>query len=370
MVSQTTRSIVWARAAGRCQYPGCNSSLIGDLQSGREDGNFGFVAHIVGEKATGPRGDPERSVLLADDPANLMLLCHRHHKLIDVDGLSEHSEDRLLKIKTAHERRIELVTGIAEERASHLLLYGAKVGAHQTPLSFSEAARAMLPERYPAEGRAIEIEMRGRAAEDSEEAYWSAEIENLQRQFVTKVRGRVETKEIEHLSVFAIAPIPLLVELGRLLGDIVPADVYQRHREPVGWTWAKDGERLQFNIARQPEQREAVALKIALSATIDDKRIRDVLGDNVSIWSVEGLPTGNDCMRYPEDLREFRKTIRDCLNEIRSRYGADTEINVFPAAPVSAALELGRVWMPKADLPLRIYDENRGAGFVLRHFLS
>ena len=42
-------------------------------------------------------------------------------------------------------------------------------------------------------------------------------------------------REIEHLSVFALGPIPLLVELGSLLGDITPADVYQLHREPAGW---------------------------------------------------------------------------------------------------------------------------------------
>ena len=43
-VSELTRRVLWARAAGRCQYSGCNKSLIGDLVSGTEDGNFGFVA--------------------------------------------------------------------------------------------------------------------------------------------------------------------------------------------------------------------------------------------------------------------------------------------------------------------------------------
>lgn len=35
---------------------------------------------------------------------------------------------------------------------------------------------------------------------------------------------------------------------------------------------------------------------------------------------------------------------------------------MFPALPVSAAIEVGRTWMPKADLPLVIYDENRARG--------
>lgn len=69
MVTQTTRCVVWARAAGRCHFPSCNKLLIGDLIAGNEDANFGFVAHIVGEKPAGPRGHPTRSAELADDPA-------------------------------------------------------------------------------------------------------------------------------------------------------------------------------------------------------------------------------------------------------------------------------------------------------------
>ena len=37
-------------------------------------------------------------------------------------------------------------------------------------------------------------------------------------------------------------------------------------------------------------------------------------------------------------------------------------IHVFPAAPVAAAIDFGRVIMPKADLPMRVYDENRTLG--------
>jgi len=32
--------------------------------------------------------------------------------------------------------------------------------------------------------------------------------------------------------------------------------------------------------------------------------------------------------------------------------------------PVSLAVETGRVWMPKADLGLKLFDQVRGRGFV------
>ncbi len=132
-VTPTNRHVLWARSAGRCAYDGCNVPLIGDLISGAEDKNFGFVAHIVAETSTGPRGDAVRSPLLANDVDNLMLLCHRHHKLIDVDAVDEHPEHRLREMKAAHEARIDIVSGITSDRASHVIRFGAQIGRHESP---------------------------------------------------------------------------------------------------------------------------------------------------------------------------------------------------------------------------------------------
>jgi hypothetical protein len=358
--------VVWARSAGRCHYPGCNKSLIGDLISGNEDANFGFVAHIVGEKANGPRGDAVLSPQLEDEPSNLMLLCGPHHKLIDVDEREEHTVQRLQDIKSAHEERIRIVTEIAPDRASHVLRYGAKIGAHESPVSFQRIRTAMLPERYPADGRSIGIEIKGSVLEDGEETFWSTEPDNLRRMFERDVRARIAEREVGHLSVFALGPMPLLVLLGHLLGDITPADVYQLHREPAGWSWAKNGPRIEYHVARPGAVSPVVALKLGLSATISDYRITSVLGEEASIWSLTAEAPGNDVMRHPEDLVEFRRLMRSLYDEIKATHGQDAVIHVFPAVPVSAAVEIGRTLMPKADLPLVIYDETRGQGFVRR----
>jgi hypothetical protein len=54
--------------------------------------------------------------------------------------------------------------------------------------------------------------------------------------------------------------------------------------------------------------------------------------------------------------------LRRTFNDIKAACGHDAEIHIFPALPLSAAIETGRAWMPKADLPLIIYDENRRLG--------
>jgi hypothetical protein len=364
-LSERSRRVLWARAAGRCQYKGCNQSLIGDLISGAEDKNFGFVAHIVADIPTGPRGDVVRSPLLSDDVANLMLLCYTHHKLIDVDAVVEHPEDRLLAMKAAHETRIDIVSAIQEDRASHVLRYAAGIGSHESPVRYEDISTAMLPDRYPAEGRrTIDLELHGLEHRDDESEFWTIQRENLARQFAKKVTERVQARDVHHLSVFALAPQPLLIELGRLLGDIVPADVHQLHREPKGWRWAEDTAPITFSVRRAVQSPGKVALVLALSATVNDGRVIEVLGADTAIWAIQAANPHNDIMRRRGDLGEFRRLLRSLFNEIKARHGESAQIHLFPALPVSAAVEVGRIWMPKADLPLTVYDQSRGRGFV------
>jgi hypothetical protein len=355
-----TRTILWAKTGGRCQYAGCNKLLIGDLISGAEDKNFGFVAHIVADAPGGPRGDPVRSVLLSNDTNNVMLLCNVHHKLIDVDDVAGHPEERLLAMKVGHEQRVETVTAIEADRASHVLRYAANVGGHASPLAYEHISAAMLPDRHPAEGRrVIDIALAGSRFEDHEPQFWLFELENLGRQFASKIRARIEAGEIRHLSVFALAPQPLLIELGRLLCDIAPADIHQLQREPTSWRWPADAQAIRYRVRERQPAAGPIALVLALSATVTDERIFAALGRNAVIWAIEAEQPNNDIMKRPSDLAEFRRLVRSTLNAIKAAQGERATINVFPALPVSAAIEVGRVWMPKADLPLVIYDQNR-----------
>lgn len=371
-VTTTTRHVLWARSAGRCAYGSCNTPLIGDLISGADDKNFGFVAHIVAETTTGPRGDAVRSPLLANDVDNLMLLCHRHHKLIDVDAVEEHPEHRLRSMKAAHEARIEIVSGITSDHASHVICFGAQIGSHESPMTYEAIGNAMLPEFYPAEGRQlIDLEMLGCTLRDDEPGYWDFHRTNLERQFATKVTERLERRSVRHLSVFALAPQPLLILLGRLLGDITPCVVYQLQREPQTWRWQSDTPRIQFSERRPVATDGPPALVLALSATVVDDRIHRAIGPHAAIWAIEAETPHNDILKRTDDLSEFRRRLRTVLDQIKAVHGQDTPLHVFPALPVSAAVEVGRVAMPKADMPMVIYDQNRKLqGFIRSLVLS
>src|SRR5690606_5905688 len=111
------------------------------------------------------------------------------------------------------------------------------------------------------------------------------------------------------LSIFALAPQPLLMELGHLLSDIPAAQVYQLHREPPNWKWQDDAERVEYVIQRPTNfNQKVVALILALSATITTNRITDVLGQDVAIWTLTTPHPNNDFLKSHEHLSAFRKS--------------------------------------------------------------
>lgn len=357
-ITNKNQNLLWAVSGGRCEYEGCNRILHTDILTKRKY-NSAYIAHIVADKPDGPRGDAVRSSLLCDNISNLMLLCNEHHNLIDKVDVEGHPESRLLVMKRQHEERIRRITDIAPNMSSEIILYGANIGVNNSPLSYQSASEALLYNYYPASDYPIELGLRNAPFTDDTDAYWVAEETNLFTQFNQKIKPRLMQGNTDHYSVFAIAPQPLLIKLGVLLNDLNNIKVYQKHREPSTWKWQDISCTIEYILHEPSDKTKIPVLLFSLSATITHDRIRTVLGDNVSVWEVtiNGVPN-NDFLKTEALLSDFRRTVRNVFDKIKAHHGC-TELHIFPAMPVSASVELGRVWMPKVDMPMIIYDANK-----------
>lgn len=360
-VSNKNKNLLWAISGGRCEYEGCNKILHTDILTKRQY-NSAYIAHIIGDSPNGPRGDSVRSELLADDINNLMLLCDTHHRLIDIDDVEGHPEQRLKEMKRKHEERIKRVTDIAPSMSSEIILYGANIGGNNSPLSYDFAAEALLYDYYPANNGAIEIGLKNAPFTDDTDLYWDAELANLTEQFNMKIKPQLMRGETRHYSSFALAPQPLLIKFGVLLNDLNNVKVYQKHREPSTWEWQNIESDVKYHVSEPDDKTKAPVLILSLSASISVDRIEAVLGDDISVWelTISDMPN-NDFLKSEQLLLAFRMKIRSLLDKIKLHHKC-VDLYIFPAMPVSAAVEFGRVWMPKADMPLIIYDENKIKG--------
>jgi hypothetical protein len=225
----------------------------------------------------------------------------------------------------------------------------------------TKAAEAMLPDRYPAESRPIELGMVNSAMKDRDEDYWRVESRQLCSLVQEQVKPRLAHGDVHHLSILALAPQSLLVLLGYLLSDIPAAEVYQLHREPPNWKWQGDPEGFGYQVIAPVRQAGIPALVFSLSATITDERIYAVLPDAV-IWKVTIPNPNNDFLKGRGQALEFRTVIRSLLDRIKAAHGEQSTIHMFPAMPVALAVDFGRIIMPKADLKLKLYDQNQALG--------
>jgi len=356
---------LWVRAAGRCQFNGCNRILYKSPVT-QERVNISEKAHIYSFSEDGPRGwGPfKKNPQSLNNVGNLMLMCHDCHKTIDQDKEgSKYSASLLQHWKNEHEYRIATVTGIAANRKSHVVFYGSNIGEQRSPLQKEEAMEAMFPDRYPVSETPVCLSM-SCSHEDKTSAFWESESAHLSRVFNQKILSLIESDQTTHFSLFSLAPMPLLIQLGTLFTDKISVDTYQPIREPKGWHWQVFPDGFEFFI-KKPETGNGVpVLVISLSDNISHDRIRAVTGEQVSIWelTVPEEHIGNDNIRNSAQLSIMRTIIRKLMVLIKEAHGASTPLSIFPAMAVSCSIEMGRARMPKADMPWVIYDQNNKEG--------
>jgi len=361
--------MLWGRAAGRCQFNNCNR-VLSYSPATRETRNVAEKAHIYAFSTGGPRAKNDRPDGWLNKIDNLLLVCHDCHVIIDKDdGPERYTAERLMDMKRRHEQRIEIATEVAPGMDSHVLTFGTYIGENQVLPVFRDAAAAMFPERFPAKDM-IELGTRSGSQRDHDDAFWTEQRRDLIYQFDRQVRTPTERRDIAHLSIFALAPQPLLIQLGVLIGDIIPSDTFQRHREPPGWNWPTDTvDHPAFTISEPPHDCHGVpALVLAVSATVTLDRITRVVGNDVAMWTVTVPAPHNDIVKARAMVAGFRACMRPLLDRIKARHGHTTPIHIFPVLPVSLAIELGRVRMPKADTPWHLYDEQQSRGGFVRAF--
>ena len=300
-ISATTKYILWGKAAGRCQYRGCNKPLFVDALT-KSEFNQSYIAHIVADVPGGPRGDVVRSDLLKKDITNLMLMCDEHHRLIDKKDVAGHPEPLLLQMKKEHEDRIEKVASINPNMHSHIVTYRANVGVHTPVISYESVREFLLPSYYPAQSQAIDLSLSNSPQRDRNSSFWQTELENLETQFNEQLRPKFRKGEISHLSIFALAPIPLLIKLGTLINDIQNAEIHQPVRGPNTWNLNSDSSDFQYHINENLQSPEFVALAISFSGTIDNQRIIRVLGEGCSIYTLTIEEPFNDFLKSKKQL--------------------------------------------------------------------
>lgn len=357
--SALTIHILCARAAGRCQFKGCNKYLFKDGIT-LETLNNSNIAHIVASSPDGPRGDAIRSHELSNKIDNLMLMCLDHHKLVDSNP-QQFTEKDLLEMKAQQEQDVYDACEMMYKEETEIVRFFSPIkGKIEVNIPFDDAAKAVKNEKKLLSLSGITITLKS-AADYRSEQYWKEAVMQLESEVNYSVRSMLQIHPGMHMSIFPLAPIPLIMRLGYLLGDKIQLDIYQKTRTPDTWKWLANEGTNHFQIEHKikTEQVRKIAIVLSLTADISEDRIDKVFNSDVIYW-IKAQRLGVDSVKSIEDLSSFWHAYQEVCDQIRNTYGKGCEVAVFPAIPVSAAFEVGRRYMPGVYPKLKIFDECEG----------
>lgn len=359
-VNADVKILLYAKSAGRCEI--CNELIIKDKMT-RKDINLAEKAHIYAFSKGGPRF--KKDLFDKDNIDNLILVCSGCHGKIDKkEQLKYYTAEYLIDLKKQHEKRVKQVTSFGNNRGTMVFKMIANVNGEIIKLSDSDIVDAIMKEKMFFEEDPYEIDFTNTSGIYNK-IYWDSKKQDID-EMVEKFYRDLERSKIEHVSVFGIGPIPLLIHLGSKLENKIKTRIFQRHRDGESWKW-KNGvskARYSFRSIKKGKDKSKVAVLLSLSGSIK----RDLLPDNTrKDYFIYELRLSSDpnynFLRTEKDLYNFEKFFTTTISKIKNKHKKLRNIDVFPAIPAPVAVVCGRSLNRNSDPNLRVFNTSNNKKF-------
>ena len=283
-----------------------------------------------------------------------MLLCPQCHKTID-DDEEEYTADVLSSIKSQREDYVSKMMQASKPQRAYAVTVTCPIHGNATEISRSEWSQAMAASSMAYVGNA-EIKVM-----DCSKS--SGSIEDDYVRLTKDIRSlRLTMDPSVPLAIFAIAPQPILIVLGSLIGDKQQVTVFQKQRETDSWCWQDVESRAAFkhDTVTASESTE-VALMFSVSGAISKETLPAKLADaKIPVLELQATEPSVNIARTQEDVRSFEREAIALLDEVHSAMPSVEKVHIFPALPVSMAVTLGGIFNQNLLTKAVIYEKTDG----------
>ncbi|WP_051549448.1 SAVED domain-containing protein [Nocardioides sp. URHA0032] len=365
-IPDSVRNALWARCAGRCTL--CNRRLLGDARTYFHSALAAQLAHNVG--ATDGEGSPRVSEDIVDREAeeNLLLVCHDCHKIIDHKAhIHLYPREKLQALKQQHEDRIEKVTAQGGLTRTAVLRLGSNIHNALAIASRRDVGEVLIEDDCLA---LVESQWSGdftcRVHGDvGDSAYWLGAEDTINKTIRT-IHQAIDQGDVEHLSVFAIAPIPVLVYAGSKLDDKVPVRIYQRSRDAAqGWRWNPTAPIVDFEHTVTAGSGDDVVLTCGISAPIDRAKLPSNLhGATIVDLHPRDVAPSPTLIANEASLKNFADAWRTMLAIAEQTAPQAKRWHLVAATPVSLSVAMGQSFMRVAQPPVTVYERGETEYFT------
>jgi hypothetical protein len=201
--------------------------------------------------------------------------------------------------------------------------------------------------------------------EDSEDIHWQTAAHMQRVQFDQEIHPRIEENANCTIAYFGMAPIPLAIQMGYLIGPIKKVLVFQRHHETKAWEWkVGDGSVISINAKGIPlDTFEAVGdviFRVKSSFDIHPELTTDIVKQHTKEVDIETTPYSKDIFSTEKQLMDFANKFSTAIDAVVTFLPKTDTIHLFAAVPVGLAFLLGTKINPNLHPRIQTYHHTKG----------
>ncbi|WP_342804971.1 SAVED domain-containing protein [Alteromonas sp. M12] len=328
---------------GYCMFEGCGEKLDIDSLTG-ESGNYSYLAHNVASSESGPRGIIYLSEQLSDTPSNVLLLCDKHHRLIDRVACANYPATRLTQMRSEFQINTEkLLEGLSYHPIPVFSVLWPVGGHVVSPPEMKDIAGCLSRLKARIKGTLNNLSGNERRYISKPERF----VEDMDEIVSDEAKDIInQSKDFGYrAALFAFGPMPALVGLGASLGNKSEITPMLRYRDGNNWLWpqsAKIEKPYEINGLSDMVQSTDVTLTVALTNFPDAMK---VAADNLAHpeISIIAKQMGNAAIPHPENGQELKAELHSLLQTLRDKYKVE-RVHLLICASNAACVFVGQAF--------------------------
>ena len=255
------------------------------------------------------------------------------------------------------------MTSLGPDKKTTVVQLKARIAGQTIAIPVAQVMKAVAP-RYPTDAKGHLIDL---TAINVEGKAFIEESARCIRQKVERLyEPGMDVHETRHISLFALAPIPLLIYLGTSSATRFRwtySSVTAIPRTGSGKTPARQLN-TEFDKIREGRGQGRIALILSLSGKIKPEALPPDIDETFAIYelTLANMDPNPSYLRQRDDLTRFKDAYQAALRTIARECGQCDAIHLFPAVPAPVAVFCGREILPKVDPKLFVYDNDKRQG--------
>ncbi|AKX54253.1 hypothetical protein AKN91_08275 [Thiopseudomonas alkaliphila] len=344
--TETTNTVLF-ESHGRCMFEGCAININLDEITGAK-GNYSYLAHNVASSEKGPRGILYLSGELSNDPDNVLLLCDKHHRLIDKIATPDYPAERLSRMRESYINSAnKLLNGLAYHPVKvYSVLWPVQKTTISTPSTLQvNQCLNKLEWRMDNEINCLS-DNESTLRDLSSDIDWQilpALIEQTSKEILQQTHS-----DNYRAGLFVFGLMPALIGLGAKLGNKNEIYPMLRYRDGGQWTWPLDQPREEkpytVNGLRMLSSNEKEVI-LTLAFTGNPPQFQKFQEEKPSLKTIEVVAhnLGNGSIGHPTEGINFMSEMQKLLLKLKNEHKIE-KVYVLPCASNAVCVFFGKAY--------------------------